>query len=528
MKRIIYIIIAMLCWGCELDYLPPTEITEESLVEDVKDVEKAFVEAYTKLAGTMTNILNCDYAMGDDFVPNADMGKGSVGEIFNHQTSSMYTSETVEQLYAGLYEMIAKCNICLQQLDQVPVTDTVHCRQLKGEALALRALGHHLLLSYFARPYRDRPAENPGVVLRTAFALNEPPRATVAQVYEQIEKDLLAAREALAGAEHAPERFTADAASALLCRIYLHMGRWDDAVNIATGLIDTKGLPADLSVDCAELFTVSARTENFIPPFYSAHYECLPTEALVELYDGTDYRSDFFEGGGSIDEDLLWYIDMLKDMDWTDCADLENSLIAEMLGEFSGNLFEKAFAEVDWNEVEPARRNDVVSECLDKLLEGMVEDPLVKFKKFDNRDTDGWKVLRMVEVYLNRAEALWEKKEYALAKADLMTVMEHQGLEETMDYMFLSRGFVSDEELIDYILNERRREFALEGFRGVDLLRRGLPLRRYYGETPALTDEPVVDLPADDPLRILPIPKKEMRLNANIVQNEGYSSDRSF
>lgn len=87
---------------------------------------------------------------------------------------------------------------------------------------------------------------------------------------------------------------------------------------------------------------------------------------------------------------------------------------------------------------------------------------------------------------------------------------------------------VSNEELIDYILRERRREFALEGFRSMDLLRRGMPLVRYYGTTPAMTVEPQLNMKADDPLRILPIPKKEMRLNSSVVQNEGYSGDRSF
>lgn len=524
MKRILYIVLATLCWGCELDYLPPTEITEEMLVENVTDVEKAFIEAYTKLEGTVTNILNCDYALGDDFVPNEDMGGGSVKEIFEHKASAMYTSNTVEHMYADLYAAIAKCNLCLEQLEQVSSTDTVSCNQLKGEALALRALCHHLLVSYFARPYWDEPAKQPGVVLRTQFALNELPRATVEQVYAQIERDLLAARRLMTKTENAPERFTSNAASALLSRVYLHMGRWDDVVTVASDLIDQVALPEDLSEDCGELFTISALTEGFIPPFYSVNFECLPSEALMNVYDETDYRYAFFEGGG-VSEELMQDIEDIKSADWSSIDDLGDTYIGWVLGDRN---FELAFGDVIWEEVAPENRNAVIAECLDKLLEKLGTSPLKEFVKFANRDTDGWKVLRRVEVYLNRAEAYWEKHEYALAKADLMTVMEHGGFEESMEYMMLSYSMVPDEELIDYILTERRREFALEGFRSVDLLRRGLPLRRYYAETPDMTDEPVLDMSADDPLRILPIPKKEMRLNGNVVQNEGYSNDRSF
>lgn len=523
MKRIVYIILAVVCWGCELDYMPPTEITEEKLVESLTDVEKAFMEAYVKLVDVAAAIPNFDYAMGDDFVPNEDMGNGTVSEVFNHNASSMYTSQSLEYFYTNVYEMIGRCNLCLDQLTQVPAPDTVFRNQIRGEALALRALGHHLLVSRFARPYRDQPEKNPGVVLRTGFALTELPRATVSKVYEQIVKDLKDAGRDMTVNAGKPERITADAASLLLSRVYLCMEDWDKVIGITTGLIDKLGLP-DLSVDCGELFTVSAEVSGFIPPFYDARFECLPTEALMGVYEGPDYRKGFFVGGGA-SASLIENINTVKGIDWSDVDNLEDTFIAYMIG---NDNFEKAFANVVWEQVAVEDRNAVIADCLDRLVEELNANPVVQFKKFDTRDAKGLKMLRMVEAYLNRAEAYWENGEYGLAKADLMTVMEHGGLSYGMEYMMLMYDMVSNEELIDYILRERRREFALEGFRSVDLLRRGMPLVRYYGTTPALTGEPQLNMAADDPLRILPIPKKEMRLNANVLQNTGYSGDRSF
>lgn len=524
MKRIVYIILAVVCWGCELDYLPPTEITEEKLVENLKDVEKAFMEAYVHLVDIAAELPNFDYAMGDDFVPNEEMGNGTVSEVFNHNASSMYASQSLEYFYTDVYEMIGRCNLCLNQLNQVPATDTVFRNQLRGEALALRALGHHVLVSRFARPYRDQPAVNAGVVLRTEFALTELPRATVAKVYEQIVRDLKDACRDMTVNGGKPERFTADAASLLLSRVYLFMQDWDEVIGITSGLIDKLGLPADLTVDCGELFTVSADCAGFTPPFYNVRYECLPTEALMGVYEGLDYRKGFYEGGGA-SASLVENINTVKEIDWSDASNLENTFIAYMIG---SDNFEKAFANVVWEEVAPENRNAVIADRLDWLVEQLNANPVVEFKKFATRDAKGLKMLRMVEAYLNRAEAYWENGEYSLAKTDLMTVMEHEGLNYGMDYMMLMYNVVSDEELIDYILRERRREFALEGFRSMDLLRRGMPLVRYYGTTPAMTVEPQLNMKADDPLRILPIPKKEMRLNASVVQNEGYSGDRSF
>lgn len=288
-------------------------------------------------------------------------------------------------------------------------------------------------------------------------------------------------------------------------------------------MIDKLGLP-DLSVDCGELFTVSADCAGFTPPFYNARYECLPTDALIGEYEGMDYRKDFFVGGGASAE-LIANINTVKEIDWSDADNLEDTFIAYMIG---NDNFNKAFANVVWEQVAPENRNAVIADCLDRLVEQLNANPVVEFKKFDTRDAKGLKMLRMVEAYLNRAEAYWEKDLYGLAKADLMTVMEQGGLNFGMEYMMLMYDMVSNEELIDYILRERRREFALEGFRSMDLLRRGMPLVRYYGTTPAMTVEPQLNMKADDPLRILPIPKKEMRLNVNVVQNTGYSGDRSF
>ena len=72
----------------------------------------------------------------------------------------------------------------------------------------------------------------------------------------------------------------------------------------------------------------------------------------------------------------------------------------------------------------------------------------------------------------------------------------------------------SKDNFIRLILNERRKELAFEGHRRMDLLRRGLPLRSSGPQAAAA-------VPGADKT-VLPIPQREMDLNASLVQNSGY------
>ena len=64
-----------------------------------------------------------------------------------------------------------------------------------------------------------------------------------------------------------------------------------------------------------------------------------------------------------------------------------------------------------------------------------------------------------------------------------------------------------DELDLEYILNERRRELAFEGFRIHDIKR---------------LQDSVSTFAYDAPELVFPIPQREIVANPNLVQNEGY------
>ena len=79
---------------------------------------------------------------------------------------------------------------------------------------------------------------------------------------------------------------------------------------------------------------------------------------------------------------------------------------------------------------------------------------------------------------------------------------------------------VDQEQLINAVKRERRKELFGEGFRVFDLMRWNDPLVRTSDKHWA-----PVNLPANDPLFLYPIPQEEINANSNISeadQNAAY------
>ena len=85
------------------------------------------------------------------------------------------------------------------------------------------------------------------------------------------------------------------------------------------------------------------------------------------------------------------------------------------------------------------------------------------------------------------------------------------------DNLYLSRYFLTKQDFINAIVNERRKELAFEGHRRMDLLRNGMALR----STGAAAS---ISRPCLDPKVILPIPHREIDINPGMTgqQNVGY------
>lgn len=123
--------------------------------------------------------------------------------------------------------------------DMIPTaevaTNTLAGRGALGQALALRAFSYFNLAQFYQDTYVTSK-KKPCVILRLSQneTSNTTVRATVEQVYAQIEKDLLRAIELLEGwTRDSKSQIDQSVAQGMLSRVYLTMHKWSKAIELA-------------------------------------------------------------------------------------------------------------------------------------------------------------------------------------------------------------------------------------------------------------------------------------------------------
>lgn len=163
-------------------------------------------------------------------------------------TDAFYTSATykddAESPDAGYFWMVCYKMIYATNANIAGLVETAapsEANQLLGENYFLRAFMHFALCDVFAKPY-NFGADNPGVVLRIgADSYTTTTRATIEDCYKAIETDL---KKAISLMDPSTKRgdngyATREAAQALLSRLYLYWGKWQDCIDVCDELLGT-------------------------------------------------------------------------------------------------------------------------------------------------------------------------------------------------------------------------------------------------------------------------------------------------
>ena len=147
---------------------------------------------------------------------------------------------------------------------------------------------------------------------------------------------------------------------------------------------------------------------------------------------------------------------------------------------------------------------------------GEVVNWTLKFNSYGGSiGEDNIPIIRLSELYLNRAEALAELGGAAnenSALEDLNAIRNRAGLADASS---------SGTALVQDILNERRIELAFEGHRFFDLKRRGLDIPK--GNT--VDDCVTCTIPYSDYRVVAAIQQAELDVNPNLVNNPGYGDN---
>jgi starch-binding outer membrane protein, SusD/RagB family len=467
---LIVLIMAFMSCGKELELLPEQSLDSNIAFASAAAAEASLNGVYSEcqaleVFGSSPQIMEDLMADNTEFVGSFP----TIQEVRNYITIS--TNVTIQGHWQIMYRLINGANTVIDKVPAItdPAMTPEKAASIIGQAKFLRAITYFQLVNQFAQPYNKNNGSSPGVPLvLTGFTgtVEFPARATVAEVHNQIIKDLTEAM-AVVPATFAGTltrgRATKGACAGFLSRIHLYRGEYQKAADFAKQVIDSKatyGLSANLN-------------------FYS---QLTSEDVFVVINTPTDNGRTGTGGWGS-------YHRPAAQGGRGDCA-------------FTANL-EAAFAE-EAGDLRYSTLSDMVT-AADNVMRRMT-------KKFPDALTnaDESPLMRIAEMHLNRAEALAELNGVNQESIDLVNpIRTRAGLSA-----WNIGQFASKQALIDAILKERRKELCFEGHRRMDLLRRGLPLRT-TGTTAALAA-----FGADR--TIMPIPQREVDLNINLVQNPGY------
>lgn len=378
-----------------------------------------------------------------------------------------YNESSTSGLWSYGYFVISAANNVLDAIETVDLTgiEQKDVDNLKAEALFLRAFSHFDLVRLYAQPYGYQP-QGPGVpvVLKTDPA-GKPARNTVAEVYAQIEADLLEAENLIsddytrAGVTDPKAAVTKPAIQALLSRAYLYMEQWQKAADYATKVINNSKFRMWTADEYPTVWGMDAAGEG---------------EVIFEVYGDINNAYDAYWEGPA------W---MTNPLGYADCA-ASNDLVELYADDDVRNMWQQDPDGPDylyWTAKYPGKG---------------AADP----------DANNTIVLRLSEMYLNRAEAVANGATGYNHVEDLNVITSARN---AAPYLGATK---------DDIFNERRKELAWEGHFWFDLSRCGKGVTRidYVG------DVNKQNIPAHSYMFALPISKRELDVNENLVQNEGY------
>ncbi len=440
---------------------------------DMRSVLNGVYDQYSTANGFGADILAFGDLISDNaFVSAASSDVAYQNTGFLNWSSDISDFSMLDELYDGI--ILANLVINDKNLEETPTVINY-----KGEARITRALGYFYAVSFYS------PNPTSGVNQEFGVPLNldgvyDPriklPRATVAQVYDQIINDLTTAVNTMT--EEVPVNkgyLSKTAAKLLLSRVYLTRGAAGDY---------------EKSVQYADEVILSAgsTTFNFVSKALYANYFASALPATSENQAET-----------------VWEINM-------DSNPSENLGVNEALSSFYANSGQKKrflFTETFYNSFGPTN-SDVRKGLLTKagqLDEGPGVPKGVWTRKYivsmtgKGAYTQNVKVLRMSEAYLNKIEALFKLGRLGEALTQLNAFAASRG------------GSTYTTATIDNILNERRKEFFGEGQRFFDLKRNNLGFAKTSN-----CYSIVCSVEGNSKLFVIPMPLREMNVNPMMEQ----------
>lgn len=386
--------------------------------------------------------------------------------------------------YNKYYSAIAAANNVLSVTNTVTGVDEDALNRARGEARFIRGFSYYLLHNLFGpTPIIEIPA---GATLDEIETIGkETPRATEETYRAYVEADFLFAAENLAYGGFS-SRANKGNAYALLTKFYLNNKEWNKAAEAAQ-MVLTPEAGYSLYPNYTDLFAVVGEDNNE----FIFRFECLIGSNQLNVYMPHAFPPNYpiqsnWENFGA---QFRTYTAFFETFD-------ENDIRRQLLV----------------SEYTPTSTGELTP--LDRDTEGLALDNVRSFKYVPDPDAQGRfngndiPYTRLADIMMARAEALNELNGPNQESVDLINEIRTRA---NVTPIALS-DFASTEDLCDFILAERAREFYSEGFRREDLIRHGSYIQQAIER----------GKPAKDFQVVYPLPQPQLDNNPNLEQNPGY------
>lgn len=465
----------MSCSKEKLDPIPQTSLSDAVAFSDSsRSVQQVFGLYSALKAGNMYAGRYQVYqdVRGEEFINRTN---NAVTAWLTWQFNLTASANEVQNFWSAAYAAINRCNVVIEGLNTAPISAGLK-RNLVAEAKLVRATAYFMLMQLYARPYTDGNGSKLGVILKlkpeTSSGDNNQPRATAAEIYNQIVKDLNEAEADLpltyGAAATNVSRAHRNTAIALKTRVFLNMGQWANVITEANKIVPTaapwraaSGVANELIANYSAVFTNYTNSEMILSmPFTS--------QDVPGTQNGLGHYYNPGPNGG---------------------------------GEFALNTTGAGIAaNTGWRAADTRRNFLVVSGG---------QTWLAKWPN-PNNAADPSPVIRYAEVMLNLAEALARSASGTTVDARALALLNSVRQRSDAGVTFAP---ANKDELINLILTERRIELLGEGFRTSDITRTNstFPAKGTVGAVAPTADQ-----------YIWPISIAELLVNKACQQNPGY------
>ena len=477
---------AVLMVACGDDFVEVEPINEnsEDFFNSEEDYQDALVGAYDLLQATYLNVMVGEIA-SDNTLAGGESATDTPGiqEIDNMTHTPV--NQQLRDIWGWMFAGVNRANYILEFQDKIDFSGK---DQIIAQARFLRAYYYFELVKWFG----DVPlAVDQRLLFGDQFNVDRTPRA---EVYAQIEQDLIFAAETLPATQAEEGRITSGAARALLGKAYLYQDKFTEA---ASALDQVIAGPYDLVDDYSTIFELEG--ENNIESVFEVQYtdkegagfgclQCSEGNVAVGFNGIRNYSGPLFDSGFSFN------VPVQEAYDAFEPGDSRRDIAILNIEEFAaanGATYNEGHEHTGfYNRKYIARKGDA------NLGDANLTNP------------NNYRSIRFADVLLMAAEAHNRKANPndALAREYLNRV-RRRAFGDT-DHDIAASGAT----LTDFIYDERRLELVGEGHRFFDLVRTGRAAQNIPGFTPNKNE-------------LFPIPTIEIQLAGNRwEQNQGYTN----